>query len=100
MWNGLTFELIKATSICWMVHHGWLATIDLQPTLELLTFDGTDDRSHQWIWLLDAPGSFLAPMAGQEEIRANIATPLTQPPRLDLQTLSTHPVQPHPALTS
>eukprot|EP00438_Fugacium_kawagutii_P019789 Skav228871 [mRNA] locus=scaffold816:377719:379356:+ [translate_table: standard] len=75
-----------ADSACWFARHKLVYAIDLWPSFQLLTFDGSDLKSHQWLWTLDDPTSLPFNHRDGVQLRFNLVTPTADLP--DAESLS------------
>eukprot|EP00438_Fugacium_kawagutii_P017064 Skav215212 [mRNA] locus=scaffold1252:48299:57606:- [translate_table: standard] len=64
-----------ADSACWFGHEGLVPAIDMLPTYNILTFDDTDFRSHQWLWALEDASSPFARHLVDGWLRFNVNQP-------------------------
>ena len=79
-----------ADAVAWASLNQWIPCVSLRPVLNIMTFDGTDSRSVEWLWFLEAAlqgHPAVPPVVGD-------AFALGQPPDPAIHSLVRSPCQP------
>ena len=71
-----------ADAACWAALNGWTSSIDLEPLVNILSFDGAQPHLVEWLWMLEAAlhGAPGLPRLAHFEFVANIEQPFRQAP--------------------